>query len=77
MSMDSRLRKVEDVVGGSQITAATPEEMASAFLRGEYGPPADLFRTLAAGRQVEEGRYPEELIDHFLTLKSKRGGVLT
>jgi hypothetical protein len=64
-SARKRIAKVEGVLT-AKTTPQTVEEIQEAFLRGDYGPPADLFRILLSGRKPEG--YPPEL------LNSIRGG---
>jgi hypothetical protein len=72
--MESRLKKIEDNVG---ITAVpkTLEEMSEAFCRGEYGPPADLFRVLIAGIDPGESVFPEEIIKHLSGIRKSHNPV--
>lgn len=63
MSVESRLKIIEDTVGIAVIPK-TLEEMSQAFCRGEYGNVADLFRLLMAGQRIESGesQFPEAVI---------------
>jgi len=67
MSIESRIKRIEDTVGGGTVTPRTLEEMGAAFINGEFGPPADTFRQILSGATIYHpgGRVPEELFNHL------------
>jgi len=72
MSVESRLKKIEDTVGIAAVPK-DPEEMWRAFCRGEYGNVADLFRLIIAGVHIDPGKsgFPEEIIKQLLSRVGK------
>ena len=63
VSLESRMKKIEDTVGIAVVPKSL-SEMSEAFCRGEYGPPADLFRQIIAGQRIKPGesQFPEAVI---------------
>lgn len=71
MSMESRLKKIEDSVGITP-KPKTLDEMLQAFGRGEYGNIADLLRMILAGTPVDQAvryGYPKEVVTYLMEIK--------
>jgi hypothetical protein len=72
MNNEKRVDKLEEQIGVNQ-KEETLEEMLQAFLRGEYGNIADLFRMITAGVPIDplKSAYPEEVIKYFQELHAQ------
>jgi hypothetical protein len=82
--LDTRIKRIEDRIGNTA-TPKTPEEISQAFVRGEYGNTADLFRQILSAPDRDaffeslRGRLPSVIIDQLRGAESrgKKSGNLS